>query len=138
MPIWERYDTTNTLGAVGDHGNTELLHNQQADENFESIDLVFVDGIVTIITNTDDLIGVRLLILDEQILTANINEDDPEPHNPAVWYTWFAARGPMVFRLRSKKTLPPEHKLWLNVWKARGTTASTVNAGFLLYEAAKH
>ncbi len=138
MAIWERYQAGHTVAAAGVHVNSELLHNFQGAENFESGDIVFVDGILTVITDTDDLCGVRLLIAHENITSGALTEDSPAPHEPGVWYSWFCARGPLVFRMRSKKTLPPEHKLWLQTWKALGSTSTICNSGILLYEQFKH
>ncbi len=141
MAVWERYDDETTLAAVGSHTNREVFHNFQGDENFESSDVVIVDGIMTFITDTDDLCGARLLVVPEEILTAALTEDIPQPHNDMVYYSWFVARGPMVFRLRSKRTIPPEHKLWMQVWKATtggGTTSTTVRWGAHLLFVVKH
>ncbi len=139
MPVWERYDGEYAgVGAEGSHNNRELFHNVQADENFEASDVVIVDGILTLITDTDDLFGVRLLVVPEEILTATLTEDTPQPHNDMVYYSWYAARGPMVFRLRSKRTVPPEHKLWLQAWKAKGTTTSVIRWGIHLLFVVKH
>ncbi len=141
MAVWERYDGSGVLGSLGDHINRELFHNQQADENFEASDVVIVDGILTLITDTDDLCGVRLLVVPEEIASASLTEDVPQPHNQMVYYSWFAARGPMVFRLRSKRTIPPEHKLWIQTWKANtggGSTSTTLRYGIHLLLVAKH
>ncbi len=141
MPVWERYDRSEVLTAQGGHVNREIFHNLQADENFESSDVVIVDGIVTFITDTDDLCGARLLVVPEEILDGTLTEDVPQPHNDMVYYSWFVARGPMVFRLRSKKTVPPEHKLWMQVWKATsggGTTATTIRWGLHVLFVVKH
>ncbi len=138
MPVWERYHNTFTLTTAGTHGNIELFHNFQADENFESSDVVIVDGILTVHTDTDDLMGLRLLIVPEEILTATLTEDVPQPHNDMVYYSWFAARGPMVFRLRSKRTVPPEHKLWMQGWKAVGSTSTILSFGIHLLFVVKH
>ncbi len=138
MPVWERYDFGQTLAAVGDHSNREVFHNEQADENFEASDVVIVDGIVTIITDTDDICGVRMLVVPEEILTASLTEDVPQPHNDMVYYSWYAARGPMVFRLRSKRTIPPEHKLWIQSWKAGGTASTVLRWGVHLLFVVKH
>jgi len=138
MPVWERYDGSISLGAVGSHDNRELFANFQADENFEASDVVIVDGILTLITDTDNLFGVRLLIVPEEILTGILTEDVPQPHNDMVYYSWYAARGPMVFRLRSKRTVPPEHKLWLQTWKAQGGDTSILRWGIHLLNVVKH
>ncbi len=138
MPVWERYDGLVGVAAVGDHVNTEIFHNVQADENFEASDVVIVDGILTLITDSDDLCGVRLLVVPEELSTGDLNEDVPQPHNRMVYYSWYAARGPMVFRLRSKKTVPPEHKLWIQGWKASGTTSTTLRYGLHVLFVVKH
>lgn len=138
MPIWERYDDSVSLTNQADHANRQLLHNQVTDNVFQSADIIFIDGIITVITDTDDLIGVRLLLLHENFLDGQITEDDPAPYDEGVWYSFWCSRGPLVFRLRSKKTLHPEHKLWLNIWKARGSAPTVVNIGSMLFEAYKH
>lgn len=140
MAIWERYQPAfNTVTNVGDHESIPVLHNEiGGSDNFQVADLVVVDGIITVMCDTNDLCGVRMLILDENIATADINEDDPEPHHPSVYYSWFCAAGPLVFRLRSKKTLPPEHKLWFQIWKANGVLLTSVKVGVHLYIQLKH
>ncbi len=138
MPVWERYDGGVVLTAVGDHNNRELFHNLQADENFEASDVVIVDGIFTAIADTDDLLGVRLLVVPEEIATGTLNEDTPQPHNDMVYYQWFVGRGPMVFRLRSKRAVPPEHKLWLQTWKAQGANATNLRWGIRMLFVVKH
>ncbi len=138
MPVWERYHNAQTVAAAGDHNNQEIFANAQGDENFEASDVVAVDGILTVITDTDDLCGVRLIVAPEEMVTADINEDVPQPHNRMVWYSFYAARGPMVFRLRSKKTVHPEHKLWITVWKASGTTSTTLRWGLHVLWVVKH
>ncbi len=138
MPVWERYDGNATLSAVGQHSNQEVFANAQADENFEASDVVGVDGILTVITDTDNLCGIRLIVAPEEMVSADINEDVPQPHNRMVWYSFYAARGPMVFRLRSKKTVHPEHKLWINLWKAQGTDSTVLFWGLHVLWVVKH
>ncbi len=140
MPVWERYDGAQSHTAVGDHANQEVFHNEQAvgGENFEAAAVVAVDGILTVITDTDDLCGIRFIIAPEEILTGVMDEENPQPHSPMIWYSWFASRGPMVFRLRSKRTVPPESKLWVQTWKARGTLQTDILWGFHVLWVVKH
>ncbi len=138
MPIWERYQNQGTVVAEGNHVNILTLNNEEDTDNFQNADLVFVDGILTVLTDTDDLVGVRLLVLHDSILTATITEDDPTPDDRAVWYTFFCGRGPLVFRLRSKKTLPSRHNLWLQYWKASGSTSTIVRTGVMVLMQLKH
>ncbi len=138
MPVWERYDGSDSLGAVGAHVNTEVFQNVQGDENFESSEVVGVDGILTVVTDTDDLVGIRLLTLINNVATGDFDENDPKPNERSVWYSFFAARGPMVFRLRSKKTIYPGYKLWVNTWKAQGANTTILNWGFHVLWQVKH
>lgn len=138
MPVWERYHGNTQLTAEGGSVTTQLIANAQADENFESSDLVCVDGIVTFITDTDDLCGSRLLVVTDQITISNLTEDEPQPHSQEVYYSWFLARGPMVFRLRSKRTVPPEHQMGMQIWKASGTTQTEIRWGVHLLWVVKH
>jgi len=138
MALWERYQGEQTLVTLGSHHNRELLYNEEDTDNFQQADLVVVDGIVTLHTDTDDLVGARLLVLHDSILTGVFNENDPSPDDPQVYYNFFIARGPLPFRLRSKKTIPPSHKLWLQLWKAAGTTSTVVRFGVQVYLQLKH
>lgn len=139
MAIWERFSTENTLSTAATHTNNLLLHNQEDTDNFQNADIVLVDGILTVITDTDDLCGVRLILMHELIEDdANLDEGNPQPDSRQVWYTFFCARGPLVFRLRSKKTLWPQHKLYLQAWKEKGGTSTTIRCGILLLEQLKH
>ncbi len=133
MAIWQRYSHAPTVVTAGDHSNLELLHNQATSDDFQSADLVIVDGIVVVNTDTDNLCGVRLLVADEIIQTANLSEVDPEDWSDMIYYSWFAARGPLVFRLRSKRTLHPEEKLWSQVWKEQGGDSTICRVGYHLY-----
>lgn len=140
MAHWLRFDHTATLLTVGDHNNLELLHNDLPSfEEWQSGDLVIVDGIVTVAVDTlGSLIGVRLLVASEHLGTADLDEDNPQPFDPMVYYSWYVAGGPVVFRLRSKKTVHPEEKLWLQTWKAQGVTSPIVLVGLHLLVVYKH
>ncbi len=129
MPVWERYHGSSSLSTAGSSNTSLLLANEQADEQFEAADLTVVDGIVTFLTNTDDLCGARLLVVSDQITLSGLTEDEPRVHSPEIYYSWFLGRGPMVFRLRSKKTIPPEHVLAMQVWKAVGGSLTNINWG---------
>ncbi len=135
MPVWEQYDQTYSF-TVPATQSTQLFHNQEDTDNFQSADVVGVDGIVTVITNSDDLCRVRLVITPESMGSTNV-ELTPF-HSPAQWYSWYVARGPLVFRLRSKKTVPPEHKLHMIVSKQQGSTSTVVNVGLMVLWVLKH
>ncbi len=141
MAIWERYDLSNSHTTNGAHRNHEIFHNQEDTDNFQNADVVLVDGIVTLHTNGDDLLGARFIVAYEGLVDADLTEDSPTPDSGMIWYTFFFCRGPLVFRMKSKKTIPPQHKLWLQVWKTASSGATEVSeykAGMLLLEQLKH
>ncbi len=138
MPIWERYSVDNTLVAAGSIVNDQLFHNEEDTDNFQSADVIIVDGIVTVITTTDNLVGVRLVIAHEIMVSGDLTQFQPAPHDRMVYYSWFCARGPLVFRLRSKKTIPPENKLWLQTWKEKGALSTEVKVGVHMFLHLKH
>ncbi len=138
MAIWERYSFAGTLSTEQSFANTELFHNEEDTDNFQNADVVIVDGIVTVITDSDDLCGVRLLIAHELLLTASLVYGNPGPSDVMNYYQWFVGRGPLVFRLRAKRTIPPQFKLWAQIFKEKGTTSTAIRGGLLAYMQLKH
>ncbi len=138
MAIWERYSQQTNLSTVATHTNFQIFTNSQTDELFESSDVVIVDGIVIVHCDTDDLCGFRLLILPPNVTSGEIDENDPAPFDPAVYYSWFYSRGPLVFRLRSKKTIFPGYSLWGQSWKEKGSNLTLLNSGEHLYFQVMH
>ncbi len=133
MPVWQRFSHTQQVSAVSASGNSALVVNGEETDQFESKDLVVIDGIITVQCDTDDLCGVRLVVAHELLVTGDLTDTAPAPHDDMIYYSWFCSRGPLVFRLRSKRTIPMEHTLWSTIWKELGTTATTVNVGYHLY-----
>ncbi len=134
---WERFSKTSTLTTVGLHSNSELFHNAghpaSGGDNLVQRDVVIVDGIVTIHSDTDALIGTRLVVANELIVDGDLSDTIPEEHSDMIYYSWFTARGPSYFRLRSKKSIHPEEKLWLTIWKEQEATSTIVHAGLRLF-----
>ncbi len=123
--LWEEYDQTVSLTAVAAESSQEIFHNEVDDHIFASAPITIVDGIVTIITDTDDLCRVKLCIAHELMSAADIQALDA--HDSLWWYRWSCARGPLVFRIRSKKTIHPEHKLHIYMQKLRGANPTNVH-----------
>ncbi len=121
---WDRFTFEAAITTVGNHANQEVMSNASAPALHYERNLTVVDGIVTVVTDSDDLFGCRLIVAHELIVTGDISDTVPAEHDSAIYYSWFAARGPLVFRLRTNKTVRPEHKLWLTVWKELGAAAS--------------
>ncbi len=138
MPIWERYSGGVQFITQGSHYNEQVFHNQEDTDNFQSADVIIVDGILTVNTDSDDLMGIRLLVVPELLVDGDLTEDAPAPHDRMVYYSWYAARGPLVFRLRSKKTIPPENKLWVQTWKAGGSATTQIRWGLHAFMHLKH
>jgi len=125
--LWEEYDQTATLAATGTKSTQEIFHNEVDDHVFASAPITIVDGIVTIITNGDELFKVRLGIFPELYAVADI--EATLAFDSQWYYRWFVARGPLVFRLRSKRTIMPEHKLWVNIEKRQGAASAILHMG---------
>ncbi len=144
MLVWDRFegDFGTTFATEGSNDAEELISNQGIEGVGGGLnvptDLVIVDGILTVVTTTDDLMGVRLIVAPENLILTDFTSTDPAPHDPMVWYSWYCARGPLVFRLRSKRTIKPEHKLWIQAWKASGTASSVIHFGLLAAFVVKH
>lgn len=134
---WERFSTVNTLTTAGTHNNFELFSNQGitpgGGESLVERPVIIVDGIVTIITDTDDLIGVRLVVAHEIIVDGDLSDTVPVDHDDMVYYSWFCARGPSYFRLRSKKSIQHNEKLWLTAWKESGSASTITRVGLRLF-----
>ncbi len=124
MASWERFSASAAITSLGNHANTEVFSNAAAPQQFYESKITVVDGIVTCLADSDDLWGARLIVAHELIVTGDISDTVPDEHDPGIFYSWFVGRGPLVFRLRSKKTVPPEHKLWLTLWKEQGSATS--------------
>ncbi len=128
--LWESYSETFGLTAVASQDAEEIFHNEVDDHVFASAPITIVDGIVTIITDTDDLCLVDLVIAPEHMTEALV--EAVAIHEQMSWYKWFCARGPLVFRLRSKRTIQPEHKLWVRCIKSQGGNATDIHVGLNL------
>ncbi len=130
--LWEAFSAESSLTTKGTGDADELFHNEVDDHLFASAPITFVDAICTIITETDDLFLVRFLIANEQLNSGQIQA--LQRHVKNVWYGFYAARGPLVFRMPSKKTIHPEEKLWVDFFKAEGNTASIIRVGLQVFE----
>ncbi len=128
--LWEDYTTTFGLTAVSAAGSSELFHNEVDDHIFASAPITVVDGIATFIGDTDDLCRIKLVVAHESFVAADI--EALGSHEDQNWYRWFVARGPLVYRIRSKRTIPPEHKLWATAIKSQGANPTDVHMGLSL------
>ncbi len=125
--LWEDYSKTVNIATLNGQGALELFHNEVDDHVFASAPITIVDGIVTVHTNTDDMFRVKLIVAHELFASADVNALGS--HESQNWYRWFCVRGPLVFRLRSKRTIESEHKLWIQWTKVQGSTASDCHVG---------
>ncbi len=132
MAFKHRSSASGSLTTVGAHTNVEILSNQSGSEPWDDSSLTIVDGQLTVITDSDDLMGIRLIVANELIGTGDINDTSPSAEDDLVWYSWFCARGPLVFRLVSKRTIHPEHKLWVQFWKEQEANATRLSFGLNL------
>ncbi len=79
-----------------------------------------VDGFVTILTNTDELIRVDMFgPLPAWVAAADLVFSNAR-NRSENWYRFYGGRGPMVFRTRSKRSFGAEEELWALVSKEEG------------------
>ncbi len=136
--LWTEYSTTDSISAVGAEVLTELYQNAVTDEKDQGGDVVIVDGLICIHSNTDDLMGVRLIVAHGGLVSADLDLSSLLRREDLIFYNWHTARGPSYFRLRSKKAIAPQYKLWSHTYKLRGTSATQINVGYQLATVYKH
>ena len=129
--LWEEYAQSGNVAAVGSKQQFEIFHNEVDDHVFASAPITIVDGIVTIMSDlSTDMVGVKLGIFHELFTSSDITQLGAT--DPSWWYRFMIQGGPLVFRLRSKRTIPSEHKLWIDFEKKIATNSTTVNVGMEL------
>ncbi len=126
MPVWEQYSTAHSLSGVGAFTNVSKLTNLEDTDNFQNASLFIVDGIVTVITNSDDLVAVRLYVATNLLVSADLDPSVIGRSSPLIYYEFHCARGPLVFRLRSKKEVRTADTLWISAIKLQGTITTAV------------
>ncbi len=90
-----------------------------------------VDGYVTIITDTDDLCQVRLYAPVPNFAAAgDFTFATPLRKEYICWYWLNCGRGPMVFRIRSKRTMGLSEEIWGGIVKLRGGNSTEVHVGW--------
>lgn len=129
--LWEQYPFTGVLSTEGTTVQVELFHNEVDDHIFASAPITIVDGICTINTDNDNLFSVWFIVVNEEMASADVAAISR--HERAVWYVFYAVRGPLVFRMKSKKTIFPEEKLWVRIQKDGGNTSSELRGGIQMF-----
>ncbi len=134
MAEWLRFSysrSQTTLDAQNQDEFTDLRN--QADRIWEDRDLVIVDGICGFNIDTDNLVGIRMVVYPASLGETLLTEDAPLENSPLIKYSWFLGKGFTPFRIKNKITIPPQHRLAFVTWKERGPTAATETlAGFRL------
>ncbi len=125
---WIEGSQTHSLSAVGSVDTAlELFQN----DDDPALDRTVVDGYVTIITDTDDLCQVALYGPAPNFAVASdFTFNIPNRNEPIFWYNFNCGRGPMVFRIRSKRTFGPEEEMWMMGKKLRGTAVTNVHVAW--------
>ncbi len=129
--LWETYPFLASLSTAGTKSSTELFHNEVDDHIFASAPITIVDGIATLYSDGTNLFRTKLVIAHESFASGDV--EALGRHEPQNWYSWYIVGGPLVFRLRSKRTIPPEHKLWVTTEKVGGGVAENVRGGCELF-----
>ncbi len=93
-----------------------------------------VDGYVTIITDSDDLCEVRLFGPAPGFTSpGDFAFSSPVRKEPICWYWFKVGRGPMVFRIRSKRTFDYLEELWMAPVKLRGSNPTELLVGYSMF-----
>ncbi len=127
MPVWEEYDGQVTLSTAGTNSALQLFHNEEDTDNFQNAPVTIVDGILTANEGSGELWQIRLIVAHEIVVAGDLGVGLGRSSS-LIWYGFYVSGGPLVFRLRSKRTIHPHHKLWIDVQKKRGDTS-----GILFY-----
>ncbi len=125
--LWTPFVSSASLMTTGSQTANEIFHNEVADDPFQSAPVTMVDSICTIITDSDDLWSVGFAVANEDLNSGQIQA--MERWERGIWYEFYAARGPLVFRMKSKKTIFPEEKLWVYFEKETGSAVQLCHVG---------
>ncbi len=131
MSEWIEDSWSNTVGAAQTAATPVRLFSN--DEVSRDVPRTVVDGYVTIITNSDDLCQVRLFGPAAEFADpSDFTFLKPARKEFISWYWLNCGRGPMVFRIRSKRTFSRLEECWGVICKLRGATTTEVHVGWQL------
>ncbi len=126
MAEWFNFSTEFTITTAGTMGTPVQVFAQ--DDIIG--DRTVVDGYVTLVTDTDNLCQVRMYAPTPAFTSSgDFAFSTPARREAVNWYWFNCALGPMVFRLRSKRTFRPDQEWWIACAKLSGGTQSTVRVG---------
>ncbi len=129
--LWEEYSASAALSTEGTTAAEELFHNEVDDHLFASAPITIVDAIATLFVIGTDLWQVSFAVVNEDMSSAQVQL--LQRHERPMWYSFYAIGGPLVFRMKSKKTIYPEEKLWVRWRKAEGSASETARMGIQLF-----
>ncbi len=90
-------------------------------------DRTVVDGFVTIVCTTTVLHTVRLFAPAPGFAVAgDFTFGVPSRREFISWYSFGCASGPLVYRLRSKRTIAFNEEIWAQVQQERGGASTVV------------
>ncbi len=120
--FWVREQLTGNLSTPALHFNQLIYHNNSTlsttGQRFKATAVAqFYMGL----TDIDDLWILRLVLMHESVTPTVSTPGDSEE---AVRGLYPFAKGPVYFAPRASITVPSDHKLWLQVSKVLGTSAS--------------
>ncbi len=122
--FWVKDTQSATRTGVGLDVNVEIYHNNSAHSSTtRKFTATVVDRHVMCISDTDDVFEMRWLVLHESFPTPTTATPDDQDESVRGIFPW--ARGPVFFNPRAKISVPPDHKLYLQVNKTIGSTSST-------------
>ncbi len=99
---------------------------QNNDEPFHN--RTIVDGFLAVVTDQDEMCVVKLIgPVPDFAIAADFGFRVPERSEPISWYSFPAARGPLIYRIRSKRTVGPKEEIWAITEKIVASASTIVN-----------
>ncbi len=122
--VWSGSLITGTQSSIVLDNNLEILYNNSAlGPTVRKFDLTVVAREFMCISDTDDPWTVRWIVVHELHPTLTVSAPGDSDENVRGIFPF--ARGPVYFSPRAKISVPPDHKLFLQVQKKSGSASST-------------
>ncbi len=111
--------------------NTQILQNAGSSVQ-ENRRLTLLGYYFTLYSATSDMYVARVMVAPELIQTGDLTDSSPEDDDDMLWAKHYAHAGvPGYFQIKSKRTLGPDDKLWVQTFTI--STAASIHWSFQSY-----
>ncbi len=118
-PRWSRKFTTGNFSAVNTAAVTSLMSIDE-ESGGATLERLIVAGN----SDADDPYVARIFVAPEITVQSDMDFNTPEDDSPLIWGVFYIARGPVVYDIRSKRSLNAGGDVWLIVHKLDHSVAS--------------